>query len=333
MSDAGDFFSDLLKEGRDQWGRPWIIPAGKTEADKVGYTRPSSYADKVVNMDHIQKWQLRGLARAMSAPESQDLRDLAHAELYDTSYAMVGELDENRLSGRNLDGIVERALDRIGWSRQADRGTAIHAFCEDRGRLWDVPEHLKGFVESYWAAVDREGIEILAVETFVACDEVRAAGTFDALIRHPEHGVIVADIKTGRMNPGFAVQKAIYAHGDVYDLATHQRQPLESLSGGEQVNRDVGLIFDVKENVTETYDVDLVRAWRVALAIRVVDDELKPNLLTKRAHRETLLAQIASAKTYDEIKTIWRKTKPQWTDEHKAVAKQRAVQLEEEAQA
>jgi hypothetical protein len=58
---------------------------------------------------------------------------------------------------------------------------------------------------------------MLDVETFVVCDEITAAGTFDRLWRCPDGKVRVGDLKSGKSEADYplatTMQLAIYAHG------------------------------------------------------------------------------------------------------------------------
>ena len=66
--------------------------------------------------------------------------------------------------------------------------------------------------------------EVLDVETFVVSDDVRAAGTFDRLVRCPDGRVRVADLKSGKSEADYplatATQLATYANGKRYDPET-----------------------------------------------------------------------------------------------------------------
>ena len=322
-----DFFTSVMagpeRDGRD---RPMLVPKGMPKGATAPYTRASSFADRVKDKRHIHRWEMRYLAKSMSQEAQQDLRDLAAGEVYTTGFDKP-DLAKNRASGKNLDDIVKRALDRAGIHQKADRGTAIHSFCEDPTRLWEVPAHLRDYVEGYWRRLKEDGIRIIAVEIFVANDEVMAAGTFDSLVWHPLFGFCIADIKTGDIDPGYGIQIPIYANGELYDTDTDERHPLEALTDGEEVNREVGLIFDVKPEGTKILKVDLVKGWELTKAIRVITDDLNMNLF-EEVLPKTLEQRIVAATTKQELTNLWNETKSQWGDKHHAAAKARAEELE-----
>lgn len=336
-TDAEDFFNGVTTNDtgdvmRDRYGRPLLVPKGQPKSVRAAYTRASSMADRVKDMQHINKWEKRYLARAMSNPANRDLAELAHAEIYTTGFDKPDE-DANRRSGRILDDIIKRALDRQGIHHRADRGTTVHKFAEDPDRIWDAPDEIKPYLESYWARLANDGIEVRYVEMFVANDEVMAAGTFDSICWHPAYGWITCDIKTGKIDASYVVQEAIYANGELYDFTTDEREPLESLTDGEEMRRDVGLIFQVtpnKEGVIETkiLEVDLVRGWELAKAIKIVHDELKTDAFSEIPPR-TLEQRIMAVKDAAEMKKLWNETKDSWGTKHLAAGKLRRAQFKE----
>lgn len=322
-----DLFTSVMagpeRDGRD---RPMLVPAGMPKGATAPYSRASSCADRVKDKRHIHIWEQRYLARSMSQPGQQDLRDLAAGEVY-TSSKLAEDVGKNRQSGKNLDSIIKRALDRVGIHFLADRGTAIHSFCEDRDRLYEVPDHLKPYVQGYWSALDRHGIKLRGVEIFIANDHVMAAGTFDSIVWHPVYGWCIADIKTGDIDPGYAVQTAIYANGELYDTDTDERHPLEMLTDGEEINRKVGLIFDVKPEGTKVLTIDLVKGWELTLAIKTVSDDLNMGLFGE-VKPSDLFGQIAKAPTRQHLEDLFRASGGDWVDAHNAAAKARVAELE-----
>ncbi|MBC7593534.1 MAG: hypothetical protein H7288_06305 [Kineosporiaceae bacterium] len=319
-----DFFANAMAgPERDRYDRPMLVPAGMPGGARAAYTRASSFADRVKDKRHIHTWEKRYLARGMGL--RPDLQDLAAGELY-TSSKLTEDAGKNRQSGKNLDDIIKRALDHVGIHFLADRGTAIHSFCEDRDRLFEVPEHLRTSVEGYWAAVDEHGLQLLGIEMFIANDHVMAAGTFDSLVRHPEHGVCVGDIKTGDIDPGYAIQLAIYANGELYNTDTDERQPLEALSGGEEINRDIGLIFDVKPEGTKIIEVDLVKGWALTQAIKMVVDDLRMDLFTE-VKSDPILQAISEAETEIALIHLWNTSGGNWRVKHIKAADARKKEI------
>lgn len=274
MSD--DFFD--VDDTRDEEGRPRLIPRGMDpdSTPRVTYDRASSMSDYLLDTAHIQRWRMRYLARSLGMNE--DLAALAGAEVYTTGFAK-GDEGENRASGRRLDKIIDRALDRVRIVERADYGTVVHAATEPDFAGY-APERAKADVASFWTFVRENGIKLLATEMFTANDEVRSAGTFDHLAYVPGMGIVVTDKKTGNTDANaFAVQLAIYANADLYDITTDQRTSLEDFVSG-QVNRDVGVVFQIRDGQTKAYEVDLVGGWEAArLAAAVRDYRTRGDLL------------------------------------------------------
>jgi hypothetical protein len=336
MSDAGAFFDEITAEtgdvARNGRGMPMLVPRGQPLSVRAPYTRASSMADRVKDMRHIATWEKRYLARAMSEPANRDLAELAAAEIYTTGFDKPDD-EANKRSGRILDDVIRRALDRQGIHQKADRGTTVHKYAEDRGRIWEAPEAIQPYLRSYWARLDNDGIEVHFIEMFVANDEVMAAGTFDSICWHPAYGWVTCDIKTGKIDPGYVVQEAIYANGELYDKKTHERAPLESLTKGEMIRRDVGLIFQVTPNKdgeieTKIIEVDLERGWRLAKAIKVVHDELRADVFSEIPAR-TLEQRIMAVKDAAEMKKLWNETKDSWGSKHLEAGRVRRAQMEE----
>lgn len=314
---GGGDFGGLI---RDHYDRPMLIPA--IGGERKPYTRASSYASRVENQTGLHRWEMRYLARAMA--DYQDLRVLASGEIYTTGYEM-GDVEENKESGKRLDDVIFRGLDRMGIHQKADFGTAVHAFVTRADAHPNpVPETEPPFpsfqlhVSGYRAELERRNIDILTSERFIANDTVMAAGTYDGVFHSPEFGVVGGDVKTGKNKVGFAVQLAIYMNGVHYDVDTDERSPIHP-----ELNREVGLLLYVTEKGTEIKRVDLVKAWEITQHIRVIFEDYKiGNLIFPLVEAKlTLLDRIGQAKTVDELKGLWSDTKAEWGDEHRAAAK------------
>lgn len=323
MSDEQeDFFavSDFGGLIRDNYDRPMLIPHGGGE--RVPYTRASSYAGRIENAVGLHRWEQRYLARAMA--EYDDLRLLAAGEIYTTGYDMPDK-DENRESGKRLDDVIARGLDRMGVHQKADFGTAVHSFVTPvEGHPNPVPvteppfPDFQAHVTGYREKLARENIQVLTSERFIANDAVMAAGTYDGVYHHPEYGVVIGDVKTGKNKVGFAVQTAIYANGVHYDVDTDARSPIHP-----ELNREVGLLFYVTEKGTEIKRVDLVLAWELTQHIRAIFEDYKIGKLIfpLEPTAVTLLDRIGQTKTLDELTGLWRETKAEWGEEHRMAAK------------
>jgi hypothetical protein len=349
--DADDFFEDApAPDGppRDRYGRPMLFPRGAdqtNEKNRKPYTRASSLSDYLADFSHIWKWKMRYLARSLG--QNRDLAMLAGAECYTTGFDQ-GDLGENRASGRRLDEIVERALERGKISERADYGTAFHALTEPRNDGYVEDFHLERDVESYKALVDRLGAVILGTEMFTANDDLMVAGTFDNLMWVPGFGIIITDKKTSREVHGadFRIQLADYANSDLYDWETDQRQTLEEYVASigwdpALINRKEGLIFWTASTTgkTEPVRLDLVAGLEAAHHAVWVRDKHKKGkhswpaeaeiLESLERGRAILLDGIQKAKSEATLNYLWNTLDVQaiWTDEHTAAAVKRKAEL------
>lgn len=348
MEELDDFLEEFFeadKPPRDSSGRPLLIPRGLELVDenRAPYTRASGLGDILEEFSFLWKWKMRGLAVGLA--QSMDLVRLAAAETYTCGFAE----DEvaNRESGRRVDQVIERAMDRAGVDMKADYGTAIHARTEPGNTGTDPDEKQRVDVAScldLWAEL---GIVNLGTEVFTANDELRVAGTFDHLSWVPGYGIVVTDKKTSaKAKSSYDIQLSIYANADVYDKETDQRLSLEEyvVSLGWDpglLNRDVGIIWWVKGGRTEARFLDLANGYEWAkIAARIRDERrpaasrVAPNVTKKIAkelitHRTALLDAIAHAPGAQELYQLWDNPVNQaiWTAEHTAAASARKEEL------
>ena len=337
-----DFFDLTQGPPRDKYGRPLLIPRGGTEEDRQWYTRASSLGDKIEDFAFLHKWQMRYLAIGLS--RNMDLVRLAAAEIYTTGFDKP-DSKENSASGKRVDEVIERALERAKIHEKADYGTAVHARTEPGNEGVDPDEMQAKEVQSFWDLVSELGVTIIGTEIFTANDEVRTAGTFDHLMYVPGYGIIITDKKTSsKASESYDVQLSVYAHADIYDYETDTRTTLEEYvarAGWDPalINRDEGLIFWIKNGRTQTRFLDLKRGYQAARVAAWVRDEhhtkgtakdvtkdIRAGVQTQRAD---LLRWIRTAESVDRLGKIWedRRTQSIWTDEHTEAAKQRKAEL------
>lgn len=241
---------------RDRWGRPQI--------DGRSYTRVSTLAKTLDDTRALLNWNAR--ITAVGLAKSEDL------------IAAVATTDpEDR---RALDKIVEQAKERAASTAKATIGTATHAATEilDRGDTLDgLPDKVKADALAYRAALDAKGLEPLAAEMFVVCDEVNAAGSFDRLLRGPSR-VMIGDIKTSG-NPdthkyaalAWAIQLATYAHAKPW---TPDRGIVEWADLGlPEPDLERGLVIHIVQGTGQVrlHSVDLTAGW---VAARLADEVL-----------------------------------------------------------
>lgn len=297
------------------------------------YTSASSLANVIEYQGHLHTWEKRYLARGMGL--SPDLCMLAAAEPYNTGLTNPVTGPAKTASGRRLDEIIERALDRAGIHEKADYGTAVHAWTEPANDT-QIAAQAQRDVDSFHQCLKDHGMKIVATEVFTANDHVQAAGTFDHLIWAPGLGYVIADKKTGRMNwHHFGVQLSVYARGEVYDPQAETRAPLESLTKGLEVNRGVGLVFEIKNGKTRVRPVDLMAGWRGACVCAAARD-YKSMTLEAKHHLEVIADALAevradladrlrAATTREERLALWENHKHVWTDDLTRLAQEGAA--------
>jgi hypothetical protein len=320
VTTPADFFSMPEPDvQRGQGGSPMLIPRGlEASGIRSVYTRASYMADFLEAKDHIHKWEMRYLAKAMG--QNEDLAALAACEVYSTgvSDAVFGR--EKTQSGRNLDEIIKRAFDRVRLHEKADRGTAVHGFTEPR--WWEaephdaVPERLRGPVNAFWETNLREGIEIIGTEMFTANDITMSAGTFDHLIAvhgHPLLGgeLVVADKKTGALSPfEWSIQIATYAYGDPYDTSTDTRPAWPG-----EINQSWGLVWQIDCNPKVADDrrvklhlVDLEFGWRMAQLAAEVRDGHKRTDIAAPYDSPSFNTRLTCSNTHAALRALWNST-------------------------
>lgn len=269
---------------RDGWGRPLLYPPEGGKA--VAYTRPSTMAKWLDTQAGLINWKasmaMIGMAR------SKPIQARISAIVART------ESDAYRENKAALKDLVESAAQIAQAQGRADLGTAVHEFTEllDAGTLdWGfVPEALKAPLAAYQEKM--ADFDTVDTEVFVAVDEpvdpsgttmIRGAGSLDRLIRHPDLGVCVADIKTGADEPkyplGATTQVAIYSRGRRYRDARFGGSP--SFDDGEpnadgsawrkslhpELNQDTGILIHLPLDGSGCflYALDLNRGWESLL--------------------------------------------------------------------
>lgn len=347
MDEISDFVDEFFQPERPprKNGQPLLIPRGVEVLDenRVAYSRASSLADHLEEFSFLWKWKMRGLAKGLA--DSMDLIRLVAAETYTCGFAE--DEQANRQAGRNIDQIIERAMDRAGVDMKADYGTAIHLRTEPGNEGTDPDEKQRVDQESCWALWKQLGVVHIGTEIFTACDETRSAGTFDHLSYVPGLGIIVTDKKTSsKAKQNYDVQLGGYANSDVYNVNNDTRMSLEEYieaAGWDPklLNRDVGMIWWVKGGKTQARQLDLALGFRWAKVAASIRDERRPQAsrvakdVTKALgivtsnQRDNLLRSLQIAPTMEALLGIWGNKTAQaiWTDEHTAAAKARKEEL------
>ena len=320
------FFEDNIGRGgvrRDRAGNALLLPRGSTI--RAAYTSASGLADFISDKEHIHRWKMRNLAKGMG--QSPDLCLLAASEVYSTGFdGPVGK--EKSASGRALDGYIARALDRVVIDEKADYGTAVHAWTEPGNNEPVVGEKAMADVGSFWAKVSELGIKILDTELFVANDAIMAAGTLDHLCWVAGYGWVICDKKTGKRGD-FGIQFSTYAFGEPYNRLDDTRETFEE-TFGITLNREVGLVFAIKDGETHIEEVDLIQGWEDAQtaaaardydAKRIVATDAEPTIRRAlKREREALRLAMRGAVDYDALLDLHRQNKHIWNDDLTAEA-------------
>jgi len=348
VNDIGDFVEEFLtpeKPPRDGSGRPLLIPRGVeiNDDNRVPYTRASGLGDLLEEFGFLWKWKMRGLAKGLA--DRMDLIRLVAAEDYTCGFA--DDEQANRQAGRNIDQVIERAMDHAGVDMKADYGTAIHLRTEPGNRGTDPDEKQREDQESCWRLWTELGVAHIGTEVFTACDETMSAGTFDHLSFVPGYGIVVTDKKTSsKAKSSYDVQLGGYANSDVYDKETDTRMTLEEYIESQGwnpglLNRKVGIVWWVKNGKTEPRFLDLengfhwakvaadIRDNRRPAASRVAPNVAKTIAKSVSTYRDDLLTDIQTAPSLDILNKLWedRAIRAIWTAEHTAAAKARKGEL------
>ena len=284
---------------RDDSGRPLIMPRG--QAERVPYSRASGVANILEDHYHITKWQMRGLAKGLSA--SRDLINMIAAESYTSGFAE--DAKENSSAGKRIDGHIEVALRRGGTHQKADYGTAIHALTEPGNTGAIVDDQVLDDTNSclqLWADM---GVRHVGTEVFTACDEIKVAGTFDHLSFVPGYGICVTDKKTSaKASKHYAVQLGVYAHSDIYNEDTDQRLTIPEYIkrmgfDPELWNPHQGIIWWVKNGRTQARVLDLDAGWEYAKMAAEIRDDFRKWGVAKDVTKEIVALAKKDGLQYD----------------------------------
>lgn len=241
---------------RDRWKRPLIVP--RDGGPPVAYTRASTLGKAIDDTYHLNLWKLRTVVYGMSRNKVL----VAQASAVETN-----EGDDRKL----LDEIAEKAHEAGKGNVGADIGTALHKLSERADKGEDMSWLAAELHDAIFVYLEQMKIfKVLAAETFVACDEVQSAGSFDRVVMLlvdlefnqnqggkivkviiPAGTVLVVDLKTGKASsakywgPTYGVQQTVYACGEPY-LPGQGRITWEELLGeGLRPSTDWALILHV----------------------------------------------------------------------------------------
>lgn len=260
---------------RDQWGRPLILQ--RDGVTRLPYNRASSYGDNIEDKDNIARWQQQQVVRGVAMQPW--LLDAVPDDAKGNPWAELDRRDKKALTR-----IAEQAMDAAGSNLKSALGTDIHAATEYvdlgdslEGKFDHMPnwrrEVLVERANAYYRFKENLGIRWTSVEEFGVQDDVQVAGTSDRIGYVPWRpgAQSVGDVKTSSSmdfaGVGFSVQLSVYAHSDVYDIATEQRTPRENM------DYERAWIIHVDRNLhgpVTLAEVDIEWGWRHAMLARQI---------------------------------------------------------------
>lgn len=313
---------------RDRWGRPMLIPAGGTEREP--YSRASSLSDYASGVKTgLEIWKRR--LAVVGVARREDIAAMI-AALPDME---TGDKKNDQITKAQVDEYIDMALEAAEASAKANWGTAVHSFTDGQeGRLEHAPERMRADIEAYHRELERLGIKVLATEIFVACDPLRAAGTFDHLYGLPDGRAVVGDKKTGICNfLDAAIQMAVYASGDAYDWTDDSRTDLRDIA------ESLGYTFDETEGLyvhiprgearCEITELDLTYGYDLASkcsSLHAAGLSAQQDSLISRTSTGLFLSRIWHAKTREALTEIMVDA-PEGDDDIKAAANTRWAEL------
>lgn len=299
---------------RDRWGRPMIAPPQPLGAKPVPYTRATTVAGTLDDLNGLMLWKQRMTMLGLVAR-----RDLL------TAAAATSPEDK-----KELNRLAEQAADAGGATAAATTGTALHAFTErlDRGLdVGHVPSEYQADLDAYQAKATEIGWGVAAVEQFTVLDPHRIAGTTDRVLEIDGRRYI-ADIKTGSsvdFPHKFAAQLAIYAHAQPFDLETRKRMPWDVIPDQE---RALLIWLPAGQGKCEVKWLDIAAGWEaVQLAMKVRAWRSRRDLLKTYTQPDPILAAIEQAATVDDLNDLWAANAQNWRDEHTHAAATRKAAI------
>lgn len=241
---------------RDSKGRPIVRTLDGRETT---YTRCTTYIGVLENRYMLELWQQRMVILGL----------VERADLLLSAAAHVNDRNE-------LNRIAEEAQNAAKARAKATIGTALHKFTADMDRgltIGNVPGDWQAHLDAY-REITRPLRHVL-IETPTICDELEVAGTPDRISEYPigSGKFYVTDLKTGDITRSakIAMQLAVYAHSQLYDVQTDQRSPYPV-----PVSRTAGIVLEVNQEKLPAalHWVNLARGWElVQLAKQVRESQ------------------------------------------------------------
>lgn len=234
---------------RDRYGRPLVMPPKGSKP--VAYTRATTIANSLDDPAALTAWKMRMAAIGLTVRK-------------DLLLAINAAQDDKMAVNR----YIEDAMEVAGASKAATIGTALHTYAEklDLGQdIGHIPDEWAEDIRAYEQTTKQ--LNNLFIEQFCVLDKYKIAGTPDRLVEYKGEKFI-ADIKTGRIDHpnNIAIQLAIYANGNPYDVATGSR------SSWGDVNKDKAIIIHLPAGtgLCKLIWIDIAEGWKgVQFAMKV----------------------------------------------------------------
>jgi hypothetical protein len=231
-----DFQTPESPDFRRANGAPMIVDKN---GKNVRLSRPSSWGKILDDENALVNWKIDRAAQGVANDRALQARYIAIKEDDRETFKKLRELAINAGKGE----------------QSADIGTALHAMScrwEDPDDDFDPPEEYAKSLRVYSRVLAEHGLVSEMMEYHVVNLEMGCAGTADRLYRTtrpiitpdgeyiPEGTLFVGDLKTGKKLdfslPGYTVQMALYADGELYDVVNDEFLPTPP------INRDWGIL-------------------------------------------------------------------------------------------
>lgn len=213
---------EAWEDNRDQWGRPKVmLPDGSRE---VGYRRASSYGAPLESESKLTDWKLRQVGRGVARKRSIALA-ITRAEVGLDS----PEFEVSKKSKKELDGLMQDAMEAVGSGDAASVGTSEHDIYEliDRGLdPGHIPDEWRPDIDAYRRLTEDRFITVSS-ERIVVQDDHRVGGKLDRALQ------VVRDLPVDHPHaePGTVIERGSIVLGDV---KTAQRMDFAGCKFGVQ---------------------------------------------------------------------------------------------------
>lgn len=313
-----------VKNGRYRLFNP---EAGKMDT----VTRVSTFAKAISDTAGLTDWQLRMVAKGMGLRD--DLQALACAT----------PLEDKA----TLRSIAKQAQDAAKASAGANKGSAMHSFCESADRGEDIshaPAEWRRDVDGYRAALADAGLEVVPelIERYVFLPELQLCGRLDRVYRCRDGRLIIGDLKT--------TVNIDYSWDQIgIQLGCYARSPWvwsddkDEWIAMPELDREVGVVAHVLVGAgrTELRPLDIATGYagaKLAAQVRQYRSNARKALLPidvlgGRTQADIFASRLRTATKPAELSAIWREADAlgAWTLELEQIGKARLAEIKQSA--